>query len=166
MSFAGKVYAVTGGCSGIGLATAQILSEKGAIVCIADRDPEAIEKTRAYFTEKDAKFTITNVDVSVRDQVESWISGIVKEFGKLDGAANIAGVIARTHDKPTLMDLQDEEWFRILNINLTGCMFCLRAELHNIVDGGAIVNMGSIHSIRGNYCLYLFSLRICMNVLH
>lgn len=155
MSFAGKVYAVTGGCSGIGLATAQILSEKGATVCIADKDPAAIEKTRTYFTEKGATFTITNVDVSVRDQVESWISGIVKEFGKLDGAANIAGVIARNHDKPTLMDLEDDEWFRILNINLTGCMFCLRAELHNIVDGGAIVNMGSVHSIKGKYAFPL-----------
>lgn len=146
-SFAGKVYAVTGGASGIGLATAKILSEKGAIVSIADRDPKALEETRAYFAEKGVPFSIKNVDVSVREQVETWISGIVQEHGKLDGAANIAGVIAQGEN--SIKDLQDDEWFRIIGINLTGCMYCLRAELNHIVDGGAIVNMASIHSIRG-----------------
>lgn len=151
MSLAGKIYAVTGGASGIGLATAKSLSEKGAIVCIADRDPAALEQAQAFFTEKGVTFSITNVDVSIREQVESWISGIVKEHGRLDGAANIAGVNASDSTKGSILKLEDDEWFRVLNINLTGIMYCLRAELHNINDGGSIVNMGSVHSHRGEY---------------
>jgi NAD(P)-dependent dehydrogenase (short-subunit alcohol dehydrogenase family) len=148
-SLTGKVYAITGGASGMGLATAKILSERGAIVCIADRDPAAIEKTTAYFTEKGATFSVTKVDVSVRYQVESWIGGIVKDYGRLDGAANIAGVNASDPTKSSILKLEDDEWFRVLNINLTGTMYCLRSELNHIVDGGSIVNMGSIHSCRG-----------------
>lgn len=153
MSFAGKIFAVTGGASGIGLATAKSLSEKGAIVCVADKDPVALEQTRAFFAEKGVTFSVTEVDVAVREQVESWISGIVKEHGRLDGAANVAGVIANDHTKGSILNLEDDEWFRILNINLTGCMFCLRSELHHIVDGGSIVNMASIHSLRGELFL-------------
>lgn len=149
MSFAGKVFAVTGGASGIGLATAKSLSEKGAVVCVADRDPVALENTRAFFTEKGVTFSVTNVDVSIKEQVESWISDIVKEHGRLDGAANIAGVNASDHTKGSILKLEDDEWFRVLGINLTGTMYCLRSQLHHIVDGGSIVNMGSIHSHRG-----------------
>lgn len=150
MSFAGKVIAITGGASGIGLATAKSVSERGGTVCIADRDPEALTRTEAFFKERGVPFSITNVDISVRDQVESWISGIVQQFGRLDGAANIAGVNQdNINRKATVVDIEDEEWHRVITTNLTGCMYCLRSELRNIADGGSIVNMGSIHSLKG-----------------
>lgn len=150
MSFAGKVIAITGGASGIGLATAKTVSERGGTVCIADRDPEAITRTEAFFKEKGVPFSITTVDVSVREQVDSWISGIVQQFGRLDGAANIAGVNQdNINRKANVVDLEDEEWHRVIATNLTGCMYCLRSELRNISDGGSIVNMGSIHSLKG-----------------
>lgn len=151
MDFEGKVIAITGGASGIGLATAKIVSERGGIVCVADRDPEALKTTEEFFKAqgKGDKYQVADVDVSSKESVESWIGGIVKQFGRLDGAANIAGVIGRNHSKGSIADLEDEEWDRIIATNLTGSMYCMRAELNNIVDGGSIVNMASIHSLKG-----------------
>ncbi|KAI3543955.1 short-chain dehydrogenase [Colletotrichum filicis] len=148
-SLDGKVYAFTGGASGIGLATAKIIAKRGATVCLADIDPEALEQANAYFTEQQTPFSVTKVDVSVKYEVETWIDGILKQFGRLDGAANVAGVIGKHHGIRAVADLEDDEWHKIIAVNLTGCMYCLRAELRNIADGGSIVNVASIHGIKG-----------------
>ncbi|KAI1651869.1 3-oxoacyl-reductase [Daldinia loculata] len=145
----GKVFAITGGASGIGFATAQIISKRGGIVCIADVDPAAISNAEEYFTNQNAPFTVTKVDVSKRDEVESWIDGIVQKYGRLDGAANVAGIIGRHHGIREVADLDDDEWHKIIAVNLTGTMYCLRAELRKIVDGGSIVNVSSIHGLQG-----------------
>ncbi|TQS31612.1 hypothetical protein Golomagni_08099, partial [Golovinomyces magnicellulatus] len=119
-------------------ATAKLLSKRGATVCIADLQPD---ESLAF----DTPFSITKVDVSKRDQVDGWIAGIVSQFGRLDGAANAAGVIGPNHSTGSLADIEDDEWERIINVNLTGCMYSLRAELKVIADGGSIVNVASIH---------------------
>ncbi|KAG7110460.1 Short-chain dehydrogenase/reductase ABA4 like protein [Verticillium longisporum] len=127
MSLAGKVYAVTGGASGIGLATAKQISARGGTVCIADVDANALAHAEAFFAAQTpaASFAITKVDVSKRDQVEAWIGGVVARFGRLDGAANIAGVIGKDHGVKPVAELDDD-------------------------DGrGSIVNMASIHSTTG-----------------
>ncbi|KAI0415390.1 short-chain dehydrogenase [Xylaria grammica] len=149
MALAGLVFAVTGGASGIGFATAQILSKRGATVCMADVDPDALNRAESYFQPLNVPFSITKVDISKRDEVESWINGIVEKFGKLDGAANVAGIIGKHHGVREIKDLDDNEWDRIIAVNLTGTMYCLRAELQKIVDGGSIVNVSSIHGFKG-----------------
>ncbi|KAI0798877.1 short-chain dehydrogenase [Xylaria sp. FL0064] len=149
MALAGMVFAVTGGASGIGLATAQILSKRGATVCIADVDPDAMTRAESYFEPLNVPYSITKVDISKRDEVDSWISGIVEKFGKLDGAANVAGIIGKHHGVREIKDLDDDEWNKIITVNLTGTMYCLRAELQKIVDGGSIVNVSSIHGFKG-----------------
>jgi len=149
MSHEGKVYAVTGGASGIGLATAQILSRKGATVCIADVDEDAMKKAEEHFAPAGVPFTVTRVDISKKAEVESWIEGIVNKYGKLDGAANVAGIIGKHHGLRELVDQDDEEWDRIIAVNLTGTMYCMRAELRKVVDGGSIVNVSSIHGRLG-----------------
>jgi NAD(P)-dependent dehydrogenase (short-subunit alcohol dehydrogenase family) len=147
MSVKDKVIAITGGASGIGLSTAKLVVERGGIACVADVDDKGLEDVKAWFEEKGAKYSVTKLDVRDRQGVDDWIAGIKEKFGRLDGAANIAGVIAPHRLSGPVGDILDEEWDRIIGINLTGCMYCLRAQLKHIVDGGSIVNMGSIHSI-------------------
>lgn len=151
MAFAGKVYAVTGGASGIGLATVKLLAEQGATVCFSDVNTTALAAAETYLKEKGAKFSATKVNVSKRAEVDAWIGDIVKEFGQLDGAANIAGIIGKHHSIHSIEELEDDEWDKIIAVNLTGCMYCMRAELKNIKDGGSIVNMASIQGITGKW---------------
>ncbi|KAK2602670.1 hypothetical protein N8I77_009184 [Diaporthe amygdali] len=145
----GKVFAITGGASGIGLATAQNLARKGAIVCIADLDQSALDSAGSLFTSQKRSFKTSKVDVSKRTDVEAWLESIVSEFGRLDGAANVAGIIGKGHGRDAVTALNDDEWDRIIAVNLTGMMYCLRAELRRIVDGGSIVNVASIHGTKG-----------------
>lgn len=150
----GKVYAVTGGASGIGLATAKALSRKGATVCIADIDADAMQAAEQYFGGLDPApppHMISSVDVSKRIQVDGWIARIVATYGRLDGAANVAGVIGKVHGVAAVTELEDEEWQNIIATNLTGTMYCLRAELRHVVDGGSIVNVSSIHGLKGSF---------------
>jgi NAD(P)-dependent dehydrogenase (short-subunit alcohol dehydrogenase family) len=152
----GKVYGITGGASGIGLATAMMLSRRGATPCIADIDPKAMDEARAYFTAQEVPFMVSSVDVSQRDQVEAWVESIVKEHGRLDGAANVAGIIGKGHGITPVAELEDSEWHKIIAVNLTGTMYCLRAQLQKIVDGGSIVNVTSVHGLKGTSS-FLFS---------
>lgn len=148
-SLQGKVFAITGGASGIGLGTAKMLSSRGATVCIADVDPAAMKTTEDYLTAQKVPFMVSRVDVSKRAEVDAWIDLIVKEYGRLDGAANVAGVIGRVHGITPVDDMDDAEWDKIIAVNLTGTMYCMRAQLRNIVDGGSIVNVTSIHGLKG-----------------
>ena len=147
--FSGKVYAITGGASGIGFATAQILARKGGTVCIADVDDEAIKSATKYLSDTNAIYMVTKVDVTKRSQVDGWIAAIIEKYGRLDGAANVAGVIGKGHGITPVAELEDSEWDKIIGVNLTGTMYCLRAQLQNIADRGSIVNISSIHGLKG-----------------
>ncbi len=145
----GKVFAITGGASGIGLATAEILAARGATVCIADIDSGALRAAEDRFAPLQGRFTATKVDVAQRGEVDAWIDGIVERYGRLDGAANVAGIIGKAHGVSSVADMDDGEWNKIMAVNLTGTMYCLRAELRNMADGGSIVNVSSVHGLKG-----------------
>lgn len=151
MSLQGKVIAVTGGGSGIGLATAKLISQRGGTVCIADVNSDVLGEVESYFTSitPSVPYMISKVDIANRQEVESWIAEIKDKHGRLDGAANVAGVIGKDHGMNSVAELDDDEWHKIIAVNLTGLMYCLRGELNNISDGGSIVNMASIHATTG-----------------
>ncbi|KAM5356365.1 hypothetical protein ACJ41O_003011 [Fusarium nematophilum] len=149
MSLLGKVYAITGGASGIGLATAKVLAQRGATVSIADIDPAARERAALYFRKQATSFSTAHVDISQRAEVEGWLDDTIQKYGRLDGAANVAGIIGKHHGLRTVADLEDEEWHKIIAVNLTGTMYCLRAQLQRIADEGSIVNVASIHGTKG-----------------
>jgi NAD(P)-dependent dehydrogenase (short-subunit alcohol dehydrogenase family) len=148
----GKVFAISGGASGIGLATAEILHRRGASVAIGDIDPEALQaasNSNAIFQTDPARVLCTPLDVSKRSSVESWISGIVEKFGKVDGAANCAGVIGKHHGTRKLEDIEDDQWDLIMGVNLTGMMYCMRAQLKAIKGPGSVVCVSSVQGTIG-----------------
>ncbi|KAL9109041.1 MAG: hypothetical protein Q9227_006281 [Pyrenula ochraceoflavens] len=161
-SFHGKVIALTGGASGIAWAASQILYERGASISIADIDQASLDAATAFFNHgntvnTDNRVMLSRVDISDRKQVDTWIEETVKRFGKLSGAVNAAGVIGRHHGARMVGELEDGEWDLIMRVNLTGMMYCLRAELNALVEGkvnkqgptGSVVCVSSIQAQMG-----------------
>jgi len=149
-SMEGKVIAITGGASGIGLATAKLLVSRGARVSIGDVQDKALEDAVSAIKAATPTGEVIAVKIDVRDSesVVSWIKKTVKTFGRLDGAANIAGVFKAQVDG-TVETEEDATWNFMIDVNLKGVMHCLRAELPHLSKGGSIVNAASILGIMG-----------------
>ncbi|KAM0490118.1 hypothetical protein ACHAP8_011894 [Fusarium lateritium] len=111
-SFEGKVIAVTGAASGMGLATAQLLASRGATISLADINEDALKSALDSLSGKDHIYQI--VDVSKSESVNIWIQKTVETLGKLDGSVNMAVIIA----EPTpLTEYSDEIWDRMFAVS-------------------------------------------------
>ena len=143
----GKVVAITGAASGIGLATALLLAGQGVHLSVADLNEkqllEAVDKIKAGASSA-AKIVHFVVDVRKDDQVDDWIAKTVEQLGKLDGAVNLAGVIPKCINKERVEDLNNDDWHFVLDVNLSGVMYCMRAQLQKMNNGGSMVNAASI----------------------
>jgi NAD(P)-dependent dehydrogenase (short-subunit alcohol dehydrogenase family) len=146
----GKVIAITGAASGIGLATAHYLAQRGANLSLADIAQQNLDKATESITKEspDVKVIATVVDVSKTKDVEAWIQKTVSELGKLDGAANLAAIFAE--EAKGIMEMADNIWDSMIGVNLTGLMYCLRAQLKVIANGGSIVNATSVAGMIGS----------------
>ena len=151
-SLEGKVIAVTGAASGIGLATAHLLASRGASVSLADIQQEHLEEAAANIKKSATNSRVYHkvVDVSKSAEVAAWLDETVKELGPLNGAANMAGVVGRSGFEPySIRDTPDEAFDFILNVNLKGVFNCVRAELQRMGEGASIVNAASVAGLRG-----------------
>ncbi|GFN17092.1 SDR family NAD(P)-dependent oxidoreductase [Aspergillus tubingensis] len=142
MPFTGKLIAVTGAASGIGLATARLLAQRGAALSIADINAEGLGKARTLIeSENSPKSHILTTALDVRDsaQVDSWIKRSTDKLGPIYGAANVARV---TEKQLSGNPLDAAEWDHIIGTNLTGVMHCVRAQARNASsEGASIVNV-------------------------
>ncbi len=145
----GKVIAITGGASGIGFATAKLLSSRGACVALADVQKEALDQAASAINSSGGKVMVQVTDVRKPDQVNAFFDAAIKEFGHLDGAANLAGVMSRNAYHLSIAETPDEDWEFVMGVNATGVFNCLRKEMQVLVDGGAIVNAASVLGLRG-----------------
>jgi len=148
-NFTGKVIAITGGASGIGLSVAKLLSSLGAKVSLGDVSEEGLASAAKDIESSGGEVLTKVIDVRKRETVEVWIKETVDKFGKLDGAANIAGVIGKNHGKMMVADFEEDEWDFIMDVNLKGVMHSMRAELKYLTEKGSIVNAASICGLIG-----------------
>lgn len=153
-SFDGKVIAITGAASGIGLALAKTLASRGASLALSDINQEPLDKAVSDIkssSSSNAKIVGTKLDVRSASSVDEWIKSTVSHFGALHGAANLAGVEGKGGSKVfnKLTDTQDDDWDFILAVNLTGVFYCLRAELRVMEKGASVVNAASIAGMMG-----------------
>jgi len=142
-SFEGKVIALTGASSGIGKATALHLASRGAKLSLADITEGPLNELVSQIKSSGGDALGTKVDVRSHEQVDQWIADMVKHFGKLNGAANIAGVAGKAGVFTDLEHLKNEEWDFIIGVNLTGTMYCMRAEIGAMGKG----SVGIRHAI-------------------
>ncbi|CRK29796.1 hypothetical protein BN1723_014533 [Verticillium longisporum] len=149
--FAGKVIALTGEASGIGLATSHLLAGRGARLALADVHEKGLLEAKSTILEvhPNLELSITVLDVRDCDAVERWTTDTASHFGQLDGAANLAGVIPKSIGINPLSEQDLDEWNFVQGVNLTGVMHCLRGQLKTINDGGSIVNASSIAGLTG-----------------
>jgi NAD(P)-dependent dehydrogenase (short-subunit alcohol dehydrogenase family) len=144
-----KVALITGASSGIGRETALAFAAKGASVVLAARRQEELDSLVVEIEAADGKATAIKTDVSKAQDVEQMVAHALATFGRLDYAINNAGIEGRV---ASIVDLPEDDWDKVLDINLKGNYLCLRYEARAMLDGGrggAIINIGSVNSFLG-----------------
>jgi NAD(P)-dependent dehydrogenase (short-subunit alcohol dehydrogenase family) len=142
---AGKVAVITGGASGIGLATARRFAAEGATVVIGDFNVEAGEAAA-----KEVEGLFVQVDVTDEAQVNNLFDTAVAKFGSLDIAFNNAGISPPDDDSIETTELP--AWDRVQDVNLKSVYLCSRAALRHMVaqQSGSIINTASFVAVMGS----------------
>ena len=145
IDFEGRTVLITGAATGIGRATALAFAAARASVVIGDVDPRA-EATASDIVAAGGKAVFQKTDVSDSIRCRRW-SRAVSEFGALDVAFNNAGLLPPT---APLAEQTEDDWTRIMRIDVTGAFLCLKHELAQMAKAGrgAIVNTASVAGLR------------------
>jgi 3-oxoacyl-[acyl-carrier protein] reductase len=144
----GKVALVTGGARGIGQVICRELASRGARIFVNDVRAEAAEEAAQTLKSGGAEAQAAVFDVSASQEVEAAIDGIRERSGRLDILVNNAGI---TGDA-LFVRMKDEDWERVLRINLTGSFFCARAAAKIMMKAryGRIISISSVVGQMGN----------------
>ena len=142
MEIKGKNAIVTGGSRGIGRAIALELAKRGANVGINYVSNEARAKETLSEIEKfDVKGILLKGDVSRIEEVKNFVKKFVDEFKRIDILINNAGILSKNIN---FLDVSEEEWDRLIDVNLKGTFLVTKEALPFMPDGGKIINMSSI----------------------
>ena len=144
---AGKVAVVTGAGQGIGKALARGLAQAGAAVVVPDVLAENAAATARQIVADGGRALGLKVDVSQHAQVDAMIDGALNELHRVDILINNAGVFPRG----MVLELEDETWDAVINVNLRGTWLCSQAAARVMVEqgeGGRIINFASVAAFR------------------
>jgi NAD(P)-dependent dehydrogenase (short-subunit alcohol dehydrogenase family) len=148
MDMENKTVIVTGAGRGIGAATAELCAKHGANVVIADINDEWGKSVEETITSQGNEGTFLHIDVSSEDDVEKMVKFAVDKYGRLDGIVNNAATIV----VKKVADITEEEWDRVIGVNLKGvflgCKHAIR-QFQKQGGGGSIVNIASISAVVG-----------------
>jgi NADP-dependent 3-hydroxy acid dehydrogenase YdfG len=144
----GKTTLITGGGSGIGLASARLLLDAGARVAITGRDPAKLQRAADELAGGD-RLMHHAADVSDPDQVHALVQRVTERFGPVDILVNNAGLNVKQR---TLRELTVETWQKMLRANLDGAFYCIHAILPAMRQrgDGLIINISSVAGKRAS----------------
>jgi NAD(P)-dependent dehydrogenase (short-subunit alcohol dehydrogenase family) len=150
MSFSGKTVIVTGGANGIGLAIAGRFAKAGASVVIADIDEANGRAAEAGLTGAGGRACYIACDISDEEQISRLIEGAIAFGGRIDVLVNNAAIL----DSADFLDLDADEFDRVLRVNLRGAFLAGQATARRMVaqvkaggEPGAIVNLSSVNAV-------------------
>ena len=146
--FEDKVAFVTGAASGIGRATALTFAREGGSVVVSDVSEQNVRDTARMIEELGGRALAVACDVTRTEDVKAALYRTIETFGRLDAAFNNAGV---ENEVKAMADVTEEEWDRIVAVNLRGVFLCMKHEIPLMLErgGGAIVNASSGAGVKG-----------------
>ncbi len=142
-----KVCIITGGAKGIGEATARLFRQEGAQVAVVDIDEPKGMALVSELDESGDNAIFIKCDVSCSVEVKSMVEKVKDKFNRVDILVNSAGIT----DDATVVTTLEENWNRVIGVNLTGIYLCCKEVVPLMTEqgGGSIVNLGSIASFVG-----------------
>jgi 3-oxoacyl-[acyl-carrier protein] reductase len=150
-----KVCIVTGGAAGIGKATAQKFAQEGAKVIICDVNEEA---GKALVAELGNDASFYKVNVTNRQEVQSWIDDVVAKYGRIDVLINNAGItrdgqFVKFKDGELVGQMSEEAFDLVISVNLKGVFNCTQAVTPTMIKqgGGVVVSASSVVGLYGNF---------------
>jgi NAD(P)-dependent dehydrogenase (short-subunit alcohol dehydrogenase family) len=143
MRFANRVVVVTGGASGIGLATCKRFGSEGARVVIADLHRDKAETAAKEVRNAGAPDALAVAcNVAEEAEVEAAVTQTLEKFGRIDVVVNNAGLMVFS----PIEKLTTDDWLGVLRVDLLGAFYFTKQAFLHMKDGGAIVNVSSIHA--------------------
>jgi meso-butanediol dehydrogenase/(S,S)-butanediol dehydrogenase/diacetyl reductase len=144
MLFEGKVAIVTGGAGGIGRATVDAFAKEGAHAVIADLNGDGAAATAKAVSDAGGPEALAaQCDVSDEKSVENAVDSAVKKFGRLDVVVNNAGLMVFK----AITELTTDDWIKVLHVDLLGAFYFTKQAFLKMTNGGAIVNISSVHAV-------------------
>ncbi|MGD1834909.1 MAG: SDR family oxidoreductase [Nitrososphaeraceae archaeon] len=137
-----KVVVITGASSGIGYTSALALSKAGAKIAAGSRRMDKLEKLENEISSNNGHIMIQKLDVTKKDECNSFVESTIKTFGKVDILINNAGLMPLSFIK----NLKIDEWDKMIDVNVKGVLHCTAAVIPYMINqkGGHIINISSI----------------------
>jgi len=147
MRLENKVIIITGAGSGIGKETALLFAKEGAKVVVADVNEKGGNETVAEI-KKNGEGFFAKLDVTNREQSKQMVKTILEKYGRIDVLINNAGIV----QDALVLKMTEEQWDKVINVNLKGVFNCIQAVVEVMVNqgNGVIINTSSIVGLNGN----------------